>query len=76
MTEPRLEPVQSSNIDAVGHEGTALYVRYKGRDGRPGDLWRYAGVPQSIFAEMKGSGSVGRYIAQFIKPNHPGTRVG
>lgn len=72
MTIPTLQPVQSSNIAAVGHEGTTLYVQYKGK-GEP--IWSYAGVEPHVFKELLGCGSIGRYMADFIKPNHKGTRL-
>lgn len=70
MTLPDLEPVKSSNIDALGHDGTHLFVRFHN-----GAVWRYADVSPAIFIEMKNSGSVGRYLAEFIKKNHKGERV-
>lgn len=67
---PTLLPVQSSNIAAVGHQGSTLYVRF-----HSGALWRYEAVPQRIYDEMMQSGSIGKYFAKFIRPNHPGSRM-
>jgi hypothetical protein len=67
---PALTPVQSSNILAAGHAGTDLYIRFHN-----GQLWRYRDVPKSIYDEMLGSGSIGRYFAQFVRPNHQGEKI-
>ena len=67
---PRLDAVQSTAIHSIGHSGTDLYVKFPS-----GHVWKYEGVTEPIYREMKGSCSVGRYFHEFIKPNHPGTTV-
>lgn len=71
MTIPLLEPVQSSNIEAMGHADGHLYVKFKSG----GAIWKYHDVSPAIYAEMKGSGSVGTYHASFIRKNHRGEKV-
>jgi hypothetical protein len=70
VTIPPLESVQSSNIAAMGHDGKHLFVKF-----HTGALWKYHDVSPAIYAEMKGSGSVGKYHGQFIRPNHRGEKV-
>lgn len=72
MTVPTLEPVQSSNIEAMGHDGQHLFIKFKSG----GAVWKYHDVSPAIYAEMKGSGSVGGYHQQFIRKNHRGEKVG
>jgi hypothetical protein len=68
---PTLEPVQSSNIAAVGHDGKGgLFVKF-----HTGAIWKYHDVSPAIYAEMKGSGSIGKYHRQFVLPNHRGEKV-
>jgi hypothetical protein len=69
---PELSPVTSSNIEAVGHEGTTLYVRFKG-----GAVWSYANVMPASHQEMMAQESIGGYFAKHIKPNahHKATKV-
>ena len=60
--KPEMHPVKSSNIEAIGHDGDALHVRYRG-----GKTYTYAGVPESHFHNARSSDSVGRYINANIK---------
>lgn len=69
-TLPDLSEVKSSHVAAVGHRGTDLYVKF-----HSGAVWKYAGVSPEVHQEMMGSGSVGRYLSQFIKPNHKAEKV-
>jgi len=62
---PQMQPVQSSNIKAVGHDGKDLFVQF-----HSGATWRYAEVPKATFDEMRAHHSVGSYFAKFIRPNH------
>lgn len=68
---PVLDPVQSSNIEAMGHDGKHLFIRFKSG----GAVWKYHDVSPEIYAEMKGSGSIGKYHGSFIRPNHRGEKV-
>ena len=57
-----MHPVKSSNIEAIGHAGDALHVKYKS-----GQTYVYAGVPESHFHNARSSDSVGKYINANIK---------
>lgn len=69
-----MEKVRSSNIYAIGHEGTTLKVQFKDKDGKPGAIWHYSDVPEHVHKELMGAESVGGYFASKIKPNHKGTK--
>lgn len=67
---PEFTAVKSSNVAEVAYHEGGTVVRFKN-----GDTWRYDGVPESIHTEMLHSGSVGKYIHQFLKPNHKATKL-
>ena len=67
---PMLTPVQSSLISAIGHDGQALYIRF-----RAGGLYRYPTAGTDLHAALLSSGSVGQYFHRHIKSSHHGTRV-
>lgn len=62
---PTMHPVQSSNVEAIGHAGTTLHVRFKG-----GAHYTYDGVDAKKFADLKASNSKGTFIHQHVKPHH------
>lgn len=73
MDLPELKDfAKSSNIAAIGHAGTDLFVKFKSG----GAVWKYTGVSPELHAEMVGSDSVGSFLQRRIKPNHPGEKVG
>lgn len=47
-------PVESSNLQSVGHSKDGLFVRFKG-----GGLYRYPEAPKSLFDEMVDAKSPG-----------------
>lgn len=59
-----LEPlyVTSSNIDALGHDGERLFIRFKS-----GITYAYDEVPRHHFDAMPKSESVGQYFHRYIK---------
>lgn len=57
-----MHPVKSSNIEAIGHDGDALHVRYKS-----GGTYTYAGVPESTFHNARSSDSVGGFLHANVK---------
>ncbi len=67
---PEMLPVKSSNIREMGHDGEHAYVQFHN-----GGLWRYRDVPKPIYDEWLGSGSVGRYLHEFIRKNHKGEKL-
>lgn len=70
MTMPAMKAVTSSNIDAVGHDGDALYVRFKS-----GGTWRYPTANQGHMEAMVAADSPGGYFHRTIKAAHKGERV-
>lgn len=53
MAEVKLEPVKSSNIEAVGYDAETqeLQVQFKG-----GSVYAYDSVPEEIHLELIGNG--------------------
>ncbi len=75
MPIPPLHPVMSSNVAAVGHDGEALYVKFRGRDGTPGSTYRYPTADQAVMDEMLAAPSVGRYAQTVLRRLHEGELV-
>ena len=67
MTEPEMQMVDSSNVEAVGFdpESGDIYVRFIG-----GDTYVYSGVNEATFQELLNADSVGSYRNRVIKPNY------
>lgn len=65
-----LQPVTSSIIQAIGHEGTTLAVRFK-----TGAVWHYQNVPDETFQAMLDSDSVGSFFNSRIRGKHIATKV-
>lgn len=75
-------PVTSSTIATVGYDAatSVLEVRFKpGKKdaalGKPGPLWRYAGVDAETHAALLAAESPGSYFAAEIKNVFEATRV-
>ena len=65
-----LTPVESSNVQSVGHDGTDLFVLFHN-----GGYYKYEDVPQSKFNSLLAAESVGSYINKNIKPVYTVTRI-
>src|SRR6185437_9981764 len=67
-----LQPVVSSNLDAVGYEaGThTLRVRFKN-----GGVYDYQSVPEPVFTALAEAPSPGTYLATAIKPHFKTVKV-
>ncbi|HEY9945529.1 TPA: KTSC domain-containing protein [Neisseria meningitidis] len=63
-------PVLSSNLSSVAYENGILEIRFKN-----GSLYRYKGVPQTVYDELLHAPSKGRYLHSQIKPFYPYRRV-
>jgi len=63
-------PVDSSQIAAIGHEGSTLTVQFKN-----GAVWHYAGISAEVFKLLEGADSVGKFFNSAIKPHHKATRI-
>lgn len=75
-TPTAMTQLNSTSIAEVGHDGTALYVRFVGKGNAPGGLYRYAGVPATHHAALLSADSAGRYHAAQIRGKYVGERVG
>lgn len=60
-----LTPVNSSNVAAIGHEGTTLTVQFKG-----GATYDYFDVPTETWEALQKAPSVGAFISGRIVKNH------
>jgi KTSC domain len=67
---PIMDRVESSNIQAVGHDGSALYVRFVG-----GALYRYRTAGADLHAALLASASPGKFFHRKIRDVHQGERV-
>lgn len=67
MTPPEMIPVDSSNIELVGHDpdGQELHVQFL-----DGSTYVYADVDEETFQELRDAASVGSYFNRVIKPSH------
>ena len=63
-------PVSSSNISAIGYDGTTLYVGF-----RSGGLYKYFNVPQSVYNGLMSASSHGSYLANYIKGHYNYQRI-
>lgn len=57
-----LQRVKSSNIEAIGHEGETLVVRFRG-----GAVYEYEAVPAEIAAKLVQAKSLGSAFALLIR---------
>lgn len=57
-----LTPVKSSNIEAIGHHGGDLHVRFVG-----GTTYRYKGVPVDLHSQMLEAESVGGFFRDKVR---------
>jgi hypothetical protein len=70
-----LQPVQSSNIAAVGHDPATqtLAVQFKGSE--PARIYHYHGVTTPDHLAMMAADSVGSHFARHIKGRFPSKQV-
>ena len=71
-----MHPVDSSRIHAVGHDGKALYVQFRTKQGAPGPTYRYATAGPEHHEAMRHSESPGRYFEFAVNRTHAGELVG
>lgn len=75
MTIPTMTSVTSSNLHSIGHDGQALYVRFKGKDGAPGALYRYPTATDAHHKSLLSAASPGRHFTDVIRHFHPSEKV-
>lgn len=69
-----MQPVESSNLAAVGYNSNNQTLRIRFNDG---SLYEYSGVPNSIYNGLLSAPSKGRYFDQNIKKaGYPYTKIG
>jgi KTSC domain len=72
---PIMTPVVSSNVLSVGHDGAALYVRFRTRDKLPGALYRYPTAGPEHHRALLAAPSPGSYFAAAVRGVHDGELV-
>lgn len=65
MKPPKLTPVESSNIDSMGHSKDGLFVRFKG-----GGLYRYPECPKTVYDEGLKAESVGVWFREKVRGHY------
>jgi len=64
--------VNSSNVAAVGYDedSSTLQVEFTN-----GATYQYFDVPENIFEELRDAGSVGGYLAEYVKGSYRYSKV-
>jgi hypothetical protein len=67
MDEPKMEYVDSSNIEAIGYDAEArdLWIRFTS-----GRTYVYSDVPPATYDDIIRADSKGSYLNREIKPNY------
>ena len=65
-----LQPVDSSQIHAIGHDPVTntLAIQFKSKDG-PGSVYHYQNFTADQFDDFKSAKSLGSHFGQHIKPH-------
>lgn len=79
-TAVELNPVDSSQITAIGHNAAAsvLAIRFKGWGGKPGSLYFYGNFGADQFQQFQKAESKGAFFGANIKNNvarHPFVKI-
>jgi hypothetical protein len=63
----------SSNVEAIAwrYQDRALYVQFKGKGNKPGDVYKYEGVPLSVAVAMVETASAGRFVWGYLREGTP-----
>src|SRR5688572_5585971 len=67
-----LEPVESSNIAALGYNPEKLILAIQSK---AGTIFHYAGVPLDVAAGFLGAESIGRFYVERVKGKFTGQRM-
>lgn len=59
---PEMKSVESSNLDAIGHRGSTLWVRFKS-----GALYSYKDVPAALYHEFQAAESPGGFFRSKVR---------
>ena len=65
MSQPVMESVASSSIEAIGYDPATseLHVRFLS-----GRTYVYLDVPETLYASLLTAGSIGRHLNHFVRP--------
>ena len=66
-----MQPVSSSDLASVGYYNNTLYIQFNS-----GGLYAYDNVPLSVYQNLMGSGSHGKYFHACIKNSYSYRRIG
>ena len=68
LSRMRLQPVESSSIEAIGYEArtSRLLVQFRASS----DVYAYYPVPPHVFRELEEADSKGRYVNYKIKEHY------
>ncbi len=69
MTAIKTNPVESSNLAAIGYDAESKTLQ---ADFKNGKRFQYQNVPPELFAEFQAAESVGKFFAARIKPEFLG----
>lgn len=81
MNTITMAPVESSQIQSIGHDSATqtLAIRFKDRTtGAPASLYHYSNLTDEDFAAFKAAESIGSHFYKHIKPfkdKYPYVRV-
>lgn len=70
MNLPKMNPVDSTNLESVGYDGTNLFVRFKN-----GSIYVYFHVPKSLYYELLVADSKGKFISKHVKGSFQYERI-
>lgn len=67
MTQPKMEFVDSSSIEAIGYDPDEreIYIQFIN-----GGTYVYSDADEVTFEELRTADSIGSYVNRVIKPNH------
>lgn len=73
MQNMMMQDVVSSELQSVGFDEAASILQVKFQNGR---VYRYQGVPQSVFENLLRADSKGRFFNAQIRDRYPCQRLG
>ena len=62
MNLPNMTPVDSTNLESIGYDGTNLFVRFKNDS-----TYVYFHVPESLYQELLVTESKGKFLNRHVK---------
>lgn len=82
----QMQPVDSSNVAAIGFEVDSfshhipsrhgrLRVRFKSFSSKSGSTYEYTGVPQQVYTDLLASASKGKHFALHIRDVYPCEKI-